>query len=166
MSTKTCTSQEIQQDGLHTSSQQQQTVTVHYQENQQHHYIHHPSNQPTNNITQCKLYIACSEDEHNPQPAHLAARLAVQHGVRGEAIPVLEVGEGFDRPPGLQVAGHADRRPHLQAVVNAGLRHLAAVQRLVLGLHTWTRTHTYTHIHPHAHPRTHTFHLNEWPSSM
>lgn len=36
--------------------------------------------------------------------------------VRGHAVPVVQVGEGFGGAPGLQVARHPDRRPHLPAV--------------------------------------------------
>lgn len=36
--------------------------------------------------------------------------------IRRHAVPMVQVGEGLGGAPGLQVAGHADRRPHLPAV--------------------------------------------------
>lgn len=36
--------------------------------------------------------------------------------VCGQAVPLVQVGEGLGGTPGLQVAGHPDRRPHLAAV--------------------------------------------------
>lgn len=36
--------------------------------------------------------------------------------VCGQAVPLVEVGEGLGGTPGLQVAGHPDGRPHLAAV--------------------------------------------------
>ena len=95
-------------------------------------------------FTQLINHIPCPElsgDEGaESDPAHLAAGLAVADGVGGEAVAVLEVGEGLDGAPGLQVARHADRRPHLHPVVHAVLHHVAVVQRLVLGLHAHTHT--------------------------
>lgn len=44
---------------------------------------------------------------------HSGVDLAI---VRGHAVSMVEVGEGFGSPPGLQVSGHPDRRPHLPAV--------------------------------------------------
>lgn len=34
----------------------------------------------------------------------------------GHAVSVMQMGEGLGRPPGLQVAGHADRGPHLGSI--------------------------------------------------
>lgn len=65
---------------------------------------------------------------------HLAACLAVDHGVGGKAFTALQVGEGLDGPPGLQIARHSHRRPHLQPIVHTWLYGGALVLRLVLGL--------------------------------
>lgn len=45
--------------------------------------------------------------------AHRGVDLAV---VGGHAVPVVEVGEGLGGAPGLQVARHPDRSPHLPPV--------------------------------------------------
>lgn len=69
-----------------------------------------------------------------------AACFAVAHGVSSEAVSVLKVCERFDGPPGLQVAGHADRRPHLQPVIDARFGSVAAVWRRLFGLRTQVTT--------------------------
>lgn len=63
-------------------------------------------------------------------PTHSRVDLAV---VRGHALSVVEVGEGFGRAPGLQVAGHSDGRPHL-AAVQGGTRARAQQGAVPLGL--------------------------------
>lgn len=36
--------------------------------------------------------------------------------IGGHAVPMVQVGERLGGAPGLQVASHSDRRPHLPAV--------------------------------------------------
>lgn len=55
------------------------------------------------------------------------------------ALTVAEVGKGPRSPPGLQVAGHAHRRPHLQGSIPLGLGEVLAGRGWLLALQADTQ---------------------------
>lgn len=80
------------------------------------------------NLGSSRRIAAAFLTTNNNKHAYLAAWLAIDNGVCGEAFSVLKMGKRFDGPPRFQVTGHTHGRPHLQTVIHPRFRYATAVQ--------------------------------------